>query len=326
MCCILALACATPSPEARVPAAAADVPRAQSESWLTELDREHALVGRVWDEGAQRFVTEAQLLERVKPARFVLLGERHDNPDHHRLQARVLTQLVTAGRKPAVVLEMLEAEQQPLVDDYRARPDASAAAFGAAVAWEKSSWPAYAEYQPIFEAAFAANLPIVAGNLAHSTARSLVKQGLAALPPERVQTLRLDQRLPEASENELIEELRASHCGHLPEAMLAPMALAQHARDAQMARALLDAPAAAGAVLIAGAGHVRRDRGVPYYLALGAPQAPLVSIAFLEVEHGVDDAAKYVPNTAGGLPVYDFVWFTPRRSDEDPCAAFRKTP
>ena len=132
--------------------------------------------------------------------------------------------------------------------------------------------------------------------------------------------------MPTATESALLEELRESHCGHLPEAMLAPMALAQHARDAHMARALLDAPTAAGAVLIAGAGHVRRDRGVPYYVRLNAPDAELVSVAFLEVRSGAVQPTAYLPESAGPLPVYDYVWFTPRLSDEDPCAAFQKKP
>src|SRR5712672_162661 len=104
-----------------------------AEEWLTKLDRDNALVGKIWDVKAGAFVEPGAMLKRLVAARFVLLGERHDNPDHHRLQGRVLGELVKAGRRPALVLEMLEVPQQADVDRYLARADANAAGLGAAL-------------------------------------------------------------------------------------------------------------------------------------------------------------------------------------------------
>ncbi|HXK20363.1 MAG TPA: ChaN family lipoprotein [Polyangiaceae bacterium] len=297
--------------------AAADV--RPVEAWLTTLDRDSVLVGKIWDVKAGAFVEPRAMLEHLAKARFILLGERHDNPDHHRLQGRVLGELVKAGRRPALVLEMLEVEQQPLVEQYSARGDASAAGFGAALSWEKTSWPPFKEYQPIFEAAFAAKLPIFAGNVAQADAKALVRQGTSALSAERVKELRLEPAFPAPLEATLVDELRASHCGQLPENLLGPMALAQHARDAQMAKVLADAGAQNGAVLISGGGHARLDRGVPYYLAFDAPGARVMSVSLREVRHGDVDPTSY----AGEEGPFDYVWFTPRGSDEDPCAAFK---
>jgi len=315
----------TGAPAAAPPSAAVagagqpNAPRAAAEAWLTKLDRDNALVGKIWDVKASAFVDVSALVKNLAAARFVLLGERHDNPDHHRLQARVIEQLVRVGRRPAVVLEMLEVAQQGVVDQYVARPDASAAGFGAALAWEHTSWPPFAEYQPIFEAAFLHKLPIFAGNLAHADAKALVKQGPGALPAERVSELRLADAFPAPLEASLLDELRGSHCGQLPETLLAPMALAQRARDAQMAKVLATAGARDGAVLIAGGGHARLDRGVPYHLALTTPGVTVQSIVWREVQHGEAQPQAYVAEEGP----FDYVWFTPRGSDEDPCAGFR---
>lgn len=308
------------SPSTAPPSTAAPV--AGAERWLTKLDVDNALVGKVWDVKAGAFVQASAAMARLAAARFVLLGERHDNPDHHRLQARVVEQLVAAGRRPAVVFEMLEISQQAALDEYLKRPDASASGLGAALGWERTSWPPYAEYQPIFAVAFADKLGIFAGNVAQADAKALVKQGTAALQPERVQELRLETPLPAALEASLADELRASHCGQLPEKYLGPMALAQHARDAQMAKVLATAGAQDGAVLIAGGGHARRDRGVPYYLTLDAPGATVASLVFREVAHGDTDPKAYVTEEGP----FDYVWFTPRGSDEDPCAGFKAPP
>ena len=292
---------------------------APSSEWQSTLDRDNALVGRVWDVSAKSFIDPTELWPRLARARFVLLGERHDNPDHHRLQARVVAALVQAGRHPAVAFEMLEVEQQPRVDAYVASPGANAAGFGPALGWEKTSWPPYREYEPIFTAAFEAKLPLFAANLAQADAKALVKQGPSALSTERVQQLALEQAFPAPLEADLQQELSASHCGQLPEKYLAPMALAQHARDAQMAEVLIRAGAKDGAVLIAGGGHTRLDRGVPYYLRRAVPNVSVSSASFREVRHG-DAAAESYATEEGP---FDYVWFTPRHSDEDPCAGFK---
>ncbi len=319
------LACAAP-PRATAPVAItnatpptpATTAAAGAEAWLTKLDRDNALVGKVWEVKAGAFVEPSALGPRLAAARFVLLGERHDNPDHHRLQARVVEQLVAAGRRPALVFEQLEVSQQAAVDDYLRLPEASAAGFGVALGWAQTSWPAFAEYQPIFAAAFAHRLAIFAGNFAQADAKALVKQGPTALSAARATELRLDVAFPASLEASLRAELRGSHCGQLPEKYLAPMALAQHARDAQMAQVLARAGAKDGAVLIAGGGHARLDRGVPYYLALEAPGASVVSLVFREVRHGDAEPKAYATQEGP----FDYVWFTPRASDDDPCAGF----
>ncbi len=290
-------------------------------AWQTTIDRAHPLVGRIWDARARAFVEQARVFERAAGARFVLLGEKHDNPDHHRLQALVLEQEAAAGRRPRVLFEMLEVDAQPTVDAYVAAPGATASGFGAAVGWDKSGWPPFHDYQPIFDVAFAGRLPIVAANLEHDRARALVHEGLAALSPERVALLELERPFPPDLERSLEADLGEDHCGMLPLSLLGPMALAQHARDAQMARVLLDGGKDVPGVLIAGGGHVRRDRGVPYYLALNG-ETSVLALDFVEVQPSETEPSRYAPAAPDGSPAVDFVWFTPRANDDDPCKAF----
>lgn len=91
-----------------------------------------------------------------------------------------------------------------------------------------------------------------------------------------------------------------------------------------MAEALARAGRRDGAVLIAGAGHVRRDRGVPAHLARHAPGTGVASLAFLEVDATLTAPAEYAASFDGGPLPFDFVWFTPRIDDVDPCAKYRQ--
>ena len=58
--------------------------------WRAPLEREHPLTGRIWDVRAARFVDSDALTRRLAGARYVLLGEKHDNPDHHQIQAALV--------------------------------------------------------------------------------------------------------------------------------------------------------------------------------------------------------------------------------------------
>ncbi|MFP2908704.1 ChaN family lipoprotein, partial [Pyxidicoccus sp. 3LFB2] len=89
--------------------------------WTSPLHRDHPLTGRIWDVKGNRFVDEAELLRALAGARFVVLGERHDQGDHHQLQAKLVRALASSGRKPALAFEMLDVEQQPAVDASLAR-------------------------------------------------------------------------------------------------------------------------------------------------------------------------------------------------------------
>jgi hypothetical protein len=84
--------------------------------WQSKRDIDHPLVGVIVDVAAQRRVSEAELIARVQAADIVLVGETHDNPDHHRLEAALLQAFSTAHHAPAVVFEMLNREQQPAID------------------------------------------------------------------------------------------------------------------------------------------------------------------------------------------------------------------
>jgi uncharacterized iron-regulated protein len=284
------------------------------------FDRDHPLVGRIWSVRDRAFVDRRALFEAAVRARYVLLGEQHDNPEHHRLQAEVLAAMAAGGRRPAVAFEMLETPQQETVDRYRRDPAHDAAGLGAAVGWAATTWPPWGDYLPIAEVAFRYGLPIVAANLPQAEARAIAHGQATGGAP-------IAAPLPPDAERSLTDELRASHCGQLPEAMLAPMLRAQRARDARMAERLRAGAAGDGAVLIAGAGHARLDRGVPWYLrqpAAGADAAaPVLSVAFVEVDGGRRDPAAYADS---GAPPYDYLWFTPRAhgDGDDPCAAFQK--
>lgn len=296
--------------------------------WTAALGREHPLVGRIWQPATRTFVTPAALLARLGGARFVLLGEKHDHPDHHRLQAWIVASLVGAGRRPAVAFEMMSIDDDAAIARAVAADPRDPAAIARAVDWSRSGWPEFGLYAPIVRVALDAGVPIVGANLPRSITQTLRHGGIAAIDPALRATLGVDRPLPVEASLALFAEIRHAHCDALPDESIERMVDVQRARDGQMADALVRAAASGradgaahavdGAVLVAGAGHVRNDRGVPWALHGREPAADVASVAFVEVRDTVLDAAAYARDA-----VADAVWFTPRVDDSDPCEVFR---
>lgn len=235
-------------------------------------------------------------------APVVLLGEVHDNAVGHRLRLAAFDDLLARGGRPALVLEQFDRSDQAAIDVARARqpaPDAGTlivevlAARGAAPQRSGWHWPFY---EPFIERALQRGLPIVAANVGRAEARQIMRDGLAAHG--------FDPAVPQAVLTALAQDIEDSHCGMLDQATASRMALAQVARDQQMARAL-QAHASAGAVLLAGNGHVRTDTGVPRWLE-PATRARSQAIGVLE------SAADTTP--------YDQRALVPPQDRPDPCA------
>ncbi len=297
--------------------------------WVSAHARGHPLAGRIWQPLTNRFVTPEAAVAEIGQARFVLLGEKHDNPDHHRIQAWLVARMIAAGRRPAVAFEMFTADQQAVLDEHLSAQPKDAAGIGAAVNWAESGWPDWEHYQPIAQAALDGGAAILAASLPRPLLRRLSRQGISVLGEERVVALGLDRPLPEDLVAPLREEIALSHCGQLPESMIEPMVTVMTARDALMAEVLrrgATLPGHDGAVLITGKGHARNDFGVPFHLRRwvrrNGGNATIVSLGLIEVAEGLTEPAAYAEYLGARDLSFDFVWFTPIADPEDPCAKY----
>ncbi|UCH74240.1 MAG: ChaN family lipoprotein [Rhodospirillales bacterium] len=295
-----------------------------SGEWISPVYRDHPLAGRLWIPATGRFATDSEISDAISDADFVLVGEKHDNADHHRFQSDIIRMMFTQRRRPAIVFEMLTPDQQPKLDRHLADRPRDSAGVGEAVGWEAQGWPRWEIYRPITDVALEQGAPLRAGGLDRATTRAVSAQGVDALGDERAAGLRLDEPISETMRAEMSSAIHTSHCEMLPQKMLDPMVNVTLAKDAAMAEAMLGGRAQSGrdsALLIAGTGHVRKDWGVPWHLSRLMPDARVVSIGLVEVVAEEFDPAAYVV-ARSGTELFDLVWFTPRVDDIDPCQAF----
>lgn len=270
-------------------------------AWQSPEGRDSADLGVIRDLRSGEQLTPQQLLDRLATAPRVLLGEKHDNPDHHALElwlARALTERRPSG---SVLMEIINPNQQARVAAAQA-----AAAKGevprdmlGVLAWQKG-WD-WSLYGPLVTWLVKQPAPLLSANLDRSEIMRIYAE-----PP----VLEGAHSTAAGVRDVLLEDIRESHCGLLPASQLPAMLAVQQQRDRRMAERLKAAPEPA--LLIAGGFHARRDLGVPLHLEdLGAGQG-LQVLMLAEVGRTV-------------APVQaDYVWYTPALPPTDHCAALRQ--
>ncbi|MCF8198261.1 MAG: ChaN family lipoprotein [Sulfuritalea sp.] len=281
------------------------------ETWQ---DIHHPLSGRLWDVAAQSFIDENELHRRARPAEVLLLGETHDNPEHHRLQLEVLQVHVASGAKPALLMEQLNIDQQGAID--------------AALRDEKSLAPLmpgwiWKHYEPLIAFAKRTGISLRAANLQRSAIHPIVRTGFSTLAAGETRRLALEAVWNDNLQKYMSQLIEESHCGQITPQLRDGLVRAQRVRDATMADSVLG-KIEEGVVFILGRGHARRDIGVPRYLEARRPGTRVLSIGFIEVNDKDLLPMNYENDSVGGIAPYDIIWFTSRTDRDDPCATFGK--
>ncbi len=277
---------------------------------------DHPLVEKIWDVRAGRFVESQQLFAALDGVDYLLLGELHDNRQHHRHQAAIIAELARQKKTAAVYFEMIDQVQG---EQLAQQPPQDLEQLLTRLEQSDSGWDYRQMYRPLFEQAMLAGFPIRAANLPRRQLIDLMRQQTPQIPPA-LDTLLKRYPLNAQQHQAMAREVVEAHCNMLPEQRTQPMILAQRLRDAQMASRLRAEPEAVR-VLITGNGHARRDRGVPMFLA--GEEMKILSVGFFEVAEGDVRAEDYSERWEGGLP-FDYVWFTVRFDRADPCAALQR--
>ena len=253
--------------------------------------------GEIRDLHSGEVLTAEQLVTRLARPERLIIGEQHDNADHHAAQLWLLQALGEQRQQGSLLLEMLTADQQSKVPAARQMP--ASADVAKVLDWQ-DGWD-WTLYGPIVRFALSQPYPLLAANLDDNEIRAVYRQALA-LSGARSNAASVQDKL--------LRQISDSHCGLLPESQMPAMLAVQQQRDRRMAERLLAAPTPS--ILLAGAWHARKDAGVPLHvLDLGAAKESTVLIM---AEQG--DAVT--------AAMADYVWYTPATAKPDYCEQMRQ--
>jgi uncharacterized iron-regulated protein len=262
----------------------------------------------VWTVPGVGPVATREILGRAASAQVVLLGESHDNADHHRWELHTAAAL--AGQHPRLILgfEMFPRRVQGALDRWVAG-ELTEKEFLAASDWSQV-WGYDAEYYlPLFQFARMYRIPMVALNVDRDLVHKVRAQGLAAVPPQE----REGVSDPAAPGESYLTRLFAAYSQHPDKKSGAParsdpefnhFVEAQSVWDRAMAQALADAAARKPDALVIGvmgARHIAHGEGVPHQLdSLGIKRV----VSLLPWEHEADcgDFSAGLASAVYGLP------------------------
>lgn len=274
--------------------------------WQSALNVDHPLVGKIFDTKTQTVVSQNQLLKSLRQSRVVLIGEKHDNPDHHDIESLLLEQLVTSNTN--VVFEMLNMDQQAALT--KLSPSATLSEIKQQLAWAQRSW-SWQSYGPLLQTVLKQQGQLIAGNINSAFMLRVYKQ------PDLLNSHYPSSRqITPSIKQELSNQVFDQHCGMLPRTKTDAMVRVQLARDAQMAQAI--GQSKGRAILIAGGFHIRKDVSVAAHLDKNLSLSSLLISEVADTKNQIQDYRR-----ASNQQV-DFIWFTPRFSDQDYCAQLRK--
>jgi uncharacterized iron-regulated protein len=281
---------------------------------------DHPLVGKIWDMHSHSFIDESTLLARINTVNILLLGETHDNPQHHELQQKLLKARIETGARPALMMEQMDTESQAAVDQALSGSNHDEVLDKVTRLIKFQDWKFY---QPFLVIAVDNKLPIIAANVSNQQLQPVIWQGFAAYAAEDLKRLAVEEVWSESRQNFMVRNMGGAHCGKLKDELRAGLSRSQRLRDALMVDSAMSSMGR-GVVGIVGSSHARRDIGLPLYFAARAPLAHIFSIGFIEVSKGRVDPVAYEADSATGEAPYDVIWFTARVERGDPCATLGK--
>jgi uncharacterized iron-regulated protein len=218
----------------------------------------------------QRLAPEIFNIE-LRGADVVLLGERHGQAADHEGQFEILSKF----SKATLGMEQINQNQNESLVKYLEIPNHSVSGLETWLQWSKRGWPKFSFYEPLISHARARDWKLIGLNMTSAELQSLDSKAFSQLPPSQQQ--------------QLIEEMIRVHPFEMTDELATKLARLQAARDFEMAKKI-NAQKEPHRVFIGvmGCGHVRKDRGVPFFLRQINSDLKVVSVCFHSKAQEVD--------------------------------------
>ncbi|HHS83971.1 MAG TPA: PDZ domain-containing protein [Gammaproteobacteria bacterium] len=259
------------------------------------------------------FVTQEQMLAAVTDAKIVYVGETHDNPASHRLEAMLLKAL--AERYPeqvALGMEMMTPEQQPVLDRW------VAGELSEKELLEQSRWydiwrMDFDYYKELFQLCRDKKIPIIGLNATKAQVKAVASNDFSKLDEEqRKQIPTLDMADP--YQRAMVKTVFGghNHGGGDKERFLRVQTLWDEMMAANVAR-YLTTPQGSGRhmLVIAGGHHVSYGFGIPRRVFRRLPVSyVLVGNEDIEYSGGKKEKVMDVTLPNMPMPALDYVLYT----------------
>ncbi|MEJ2491879.1 MAG: ChaN family lipoprotein [Desulfuromonadales bacterium] len=257
-------------------------------------------------------VSAEEMLAAISDARIVYVGETHDNPAAHRLQLKILKDMV--ARYPGQVslgMEMFNRSQQEVLDRW-VTGMLDEKTFLKDVDWYGTWKMDFAYYADILHFARDAGIPVIGLNATQEMVRALGRQTPEELDPQtRSQLPEFD--FDDPYQTAMTQAIYADHTQG--ESMLAGFQRIQTLWDETMAESITRHLQAKGPnqrmVVLAGGNHIRYGFGIPRRVFRRLPTSyVLVGVREIDLPKDKQDGLMDVEMPPFPMPPYDYLVYT----------------
>lgn len=300
--------------------------------------RNDPLVGKIMDVKKQSSIDFDTLISRIKSFDVIYLSEKHDNPDHHKFQEKIIRSLIETGIKPAIGFEFFSMDNTPdllnFIDSGKINHSDEQIKFietdlRRKLEWDTQSDDMWSYYLSLLNIAKENNLLTAGIDLASNIKKRITRKGINGIT-----ALEAEQMFSTHFENKTYKDYMFSifkdvHCGMELENMQSRLYDTWLARNDKMALSIVQIAKQHNSpvIIIIGGGHTRHGLGVIDRVTAINKDLTQVNIDLSEISTQPSDLSEYMSllDLEGFAPSFpsDYMWFSQRVSYKDPCEEFR---
>ncbi len=300
--------------------------------------RQDPLIGKIINTNTRNPIDFETMIQAINDYDVIYLSEKHDNPDHHVFQEKVIQTLIQNGEKPSIGFEFFAMNNTPdllnFIDSATVSHSKKAEKFiekdlRKKLGWDTQSNTMWAYYFDLLTIARNEKLFAAGIDLPRTLKRRITRKGLNGLSPlekEQLFSTHLDDTPYKAY---MFDIFKAVHCGMGHGNMQARLYDTWVARNDKMALSItqLNNHKKGPVIIILGGGHTEHDLGVIDRVKAIDPSIKQVNIGLKEITVHPASLEDYLTPLAleghkKALPA-DYLYFCQRVSYENPCERFK---
>lgn len=302
--------------------------------------RNDPLIGKIINTQSSHVIDFESLIKDISTYDVIYLSEKHDNPEQHHIQERIILGLIKTGLNPTIGFEFFSMDNTPdllnFVDSGKVNHSKKIekiieADLRKKLRWDTQSDRMWQYYYNLLSIAKDENLPVAGIDLPNTLKRRITRKGINGITPIEKEQVFSTQLSDKAYKDYMFSIFKAVHCGMGHTKMQARLYDTWVARNDKMAHSItrLYQHGKGPVIIIIGGGHTEYGLGVINRVAAIDKTISQVNIALREISVNPSELRDYIlPLELEGFkkaPPADFLWFTQRVSYTDPCEEFKKS-
>jgi len=302
--------------------------------------RQDPLTGKIINTKTDRTTNFSSLIKDISLHDVIYLSEKHDNPEHHNIQKKIINSLIESNIQPTIGFEFFSMDDTPdllnFIDSGKADHPENIEKIVETdlrrkLGWDGQSDEMWKYYFDLLTIAKDENLKVAGIDLPTTLKKRVTRKGIdniSSIEKDMIFSTHLSDK---TYKDYMFSIFKAVHCGMGNENMQSRLYDTWIARNDKMALSItqLVKHGNGPVIIIIGGGHTEYGLGVINRVQEIDKNITQVNIALQEISVKSSNLSEYTqPLELKGFkksPPADFLWFTQRVSYEDPCKEFKKS-